>query len=420
MAALNAPAPLDLRVNALKADRDTARRALAAEHIHAEPTPWSPLGLRLKHRAPLGRDGRVQGRARRGAGRRLATRGAARRCAPRHAGRRFLRRRRRQDAGARRPDAEPRQARRLRCRGVAARTRRHAAAPRRDQQCRAPRRSSSERDHWVKHHAKSFDRVFVDAPCLGIGSWRRNPDGKWRATPAGPRRTRAAPARHPAPAPRVSSSPAAGSSMRPARCCARKTRRRPRNFSPPHPDFALYPAARAWAETIGGESPGGDDYLRLTPARHGTDGFFVASSSAPDLRASRTHDRPHPDPRFRQPGHAADRPPGARERRLLRDPALHGRPRTASATSPRAAIILSGGPASVTRADTPRAPDIVFRLGVPVLGICYGMQTMCAQLGGRVTLERASGIRPRLYRHHSASAGCSTGCGRKARASRSG
>src|SRR3954463_1470587 len=50
-------------------------------------------------------------------------------------------------------------------------------------------------------------------------------------------------------------------------------------------------------------------------------------------------------------------------------------------------IILSGGPASVTRADTPRAPDIVFGLGVPVLGICYGMQTLCAQLGGRVTLS---------------------------------
>jgi GMP synthase (glutamine-hydrolysing) len=52
-----------------------------------------------------------------------------------------------------------------------------------------------------------------------------------------------------------------------------------------------------------------------------------------------------------------------------------------------AGIILSGGPASVTVATTPRAPDIVFRLGVPVLAICYGMQTMCAQLGGRVTLS---------------------------------
>ena len=50
-------------------------------------------------------------------------------------------------------------------------------------------------------------------------------------------------------------------------------------------------------------------------------------------------------------------------------------------------IILSGGPASVTQLATPRAPDIVFRAGVPVLAICYGMQTMCAQLGGRVTLS---------------------------------
>jgi len=47
-------------------------------------------------------------------------------------------------------------------------------------------------------------------------------------------------------------------------------------------------------------------------------------------------------------------------------------------------IILSGGPASVTEGDTPRAPAIVFELGVPVLGICYGMQTMAAQLGGEV------------------------------------
>src|SRR5260221_2366132 len=48
-------------------------------------------------------------------------------------------------------------------------------------------------------------------------------------------------------------------------------------------------------------------------------------------------------------------------------------------------IILSGGPASVTQATTPRAPDIVFSMGVPVLAICYGMQTMCFQLGGSVT-----------------------------------
>ena len=47
-------------------------------------------------------------------------------------------------------------------------------------------------------------------------------------------------------------------------------------------------------------------------------------------------------------------------------------------------IILSGGPESVTEGNTPRAPQIVFELGIPVLGICYGMQTMTQQLGGSV------------------------------------
>ena len=47
-------------------------------------------------------------------------------------------------------------------------------------------------------------------------------------------------------------------------------------------------------------------------------------------------------------------------------------------------IILSGGPESVPEAGSPRAPAVVFELGVPVLGICYGMQTMAAQFGGEV------------------------------------
>src|SRR6185436_17819328 len=51
--------------------------------------------------------------------------------------------------------------------------------------------------------------------------------------------------------------------------------------------------------------------------------------------------------------------------------------------SPRG-VVLSGGPNSVTEGHTPRAPDVVWKLGVPVLGICYGMQTMAEQLGGAV------------------------------------
>ncbi len=54
-----------------------------------------------------------------------------------------------------------------------------------------------------------------------------------------------------------------------------------------------------------------------------------------------------------------------------------------AAFAPRA-IILSGGPSSVTEAGSPRAPEAVFSFGVPVLGICYGQQTMCEQLGGKV------------------------------------
>ncbi|MGL5486611.1 MAG: glutamine amidotransferase-related protein, partial [Shewanella sp.] len=47
-------------------------------------------------------------------------------------------------------------------------------------------------------------------------------------------------------------------------------------------------------------------------------------------------------------------------------------------------IILAGGPESVTADNSPRAPEYVFNAGVPVLGICYGMQTMSEQLGGKV------------------------------------
>ncbi|WP_459782971.1 glutamine amidotransferase-related protein, partial [Photobacterium sp. R1] len=45
---------------------------------------------------------------------------------------------------------------------------------------------------------------------------------------------------------------------------------------------------------------------------------------------------------------------------------------------------LSGGPESVAAENSPRAPQYVFEAGVPVLGVCYGMQTMAEQLGGKV------------------------------------
>ncbi|MBK1643593.1 GMP synthase (glutamine-hydrolyzing) [Thiocapsa imhoffii] len=67
-------------------------------------------------------------------------------------------------------------------------------------------------------------------------------------------------------------------------------------------------------------------------------------------------------------------------------------------------IILSGGPQSVHEEETPRAHPCVFELGVPVLGICYGMQTMAAQLGGRVAAatHREYGYAQVRARGHSA------------------
>jgi GMP synthase (glutamine-hydrolysing) len=66
-------------------------------------------------------------------------------------------------------------------------------------------------------------------------------------------------------------------------------------------------------------------------------------------------------------------------------------------------VVLSGGPESVTLEATPRVPQIVFELGVPVLGICYGMQAMAAQLGGHVEVHQARefGYAQVRARHHS-------------------
>ena len=51
-------------------------------------------------------------------------------------------------------------------------------------------------------------------------------------------------------------------------------------------------------------------------------------------------------------------------------------------------IILSGGPESVTSSNTPRIPEVIFELDVPILGICYGMQTLAEQFGGHVTSSK--------------------------------
>ncbi|MFZ3238547.1 MAG: RsmB/NOP family class I SAM-dependent RNA methyltransferase [Stellaceae bacterium] len=289
MAALNTPAPIDLRVNLLKADRNTVRRALAAEGVAAQPTPLSPIGLRLKKRAPLSglaafKDGLfdVQDEGSQlaalmagarpgmrvvdfcaGAGGKtlalaagMANRGKLVAC----------------DVSARRLE---RAARRLRRAGIGNVERRVL---------------SSERDQWVKHHARGFDRVLVDAPCLGTGTWRRNPDAKWRSRPEDltelverQQQILRSAARLVRP----------GGRLVYVTCSLlrEEDEAQAEAFLAEEHDFALVPAARAWEEAIGGASPAGDRYLFLTPARHGTDGFFVAIfERKPALAAAPTGD----------------------------------------------------------------------------------------------------------------------------------
>ena len=83
------------------------------------------------------------------------------------------------------------------------------------------------------------------------------------------------------------------------------------------------------------------------------------------------------------------------------------------------AVILSGGPASVPEAGSPRAPAEVFASGVPILAICYGQQTLCEQLGGKVEGGHAANSAGRMSRS-SKPAPCSTACGERAAAIRCG
>ena len=274
MAALNAPAPVDLRVNTLKSERESVGRALAAEHIRAEPTPWSPLGLRLKHRAPLAGTAAFKGGL-------VEVQDEGSQIAALLAGARpgmrvvdFC-----AGAGGKTLALAAQMQNRgklVACDTAAWRLERAGIRLRRAGISNVERRVlASERDPWVKHHTKSFDLVFVDAPCLGIGSWRRNPDGKWRTTlqdlaelVVRQRDILASASRLVKP----------GGRLVYVTCSLLREENegQAETFLAAHPDFALYPAARAWAETIGGTCPAHDDYLRVTPARHGTDGFFAA------------------------------------------------------------------------------------------------------------------------------------------------
>ena len=133
---------------------------------------------------------------------------------------------------------------------------------------------SSETDRWVKRHKLGFDRVLVDAPCSGTGTWRRNPDARWRALGEGQGLDNLVPLQA-----RILASAARlvrpGGRLVYATCSmlSEENEDQVAAFLALHPAFQIVPL-RTVAPELGATAH--PDYLSLTPARNDTDGFFAA------------------------------------------------------------------------------------------------------------------------------------------------
>jgi 16S rRNA (cytosine967-C5)-methyltransferase len=137
---------------------------------------------------------------------------------------------------------------------------------------------TGHRDPWVKRHKASFDRVLVDAPCSGSGTWRRNPDAKWRLTPADIAELVVLQHDILASAARLVRS---GGRLLYVTCSLlpEENEAQAAAFLNEQPDFRAASIAESWGRIVeagmaAGAPPG--QTLTLTPAGHGTDGFFMA------------------------------------------------------------------------------------------------------------------------------------------------
>lgn len=270
---LLAPAPMDLRVNPLRTRRDDALATLHASGIEAAPTPFSPLGIRLKDKPALERHAlftgghvEVQDEGSQligflvapkrnhmvvdfcaGAGGKTLALGAL----MRSEGRLYA-----FDTSEKRlANLRPR----LKRSGL---SNVH------------PQRIDSERDVRVRRLAGKIDRVLVDAPCTGVGTLRRNPDLKWRMS---------ASAIGELTAKQAAILDAAATLVKPggrlvyATCSLLREENEAivEAFVARTPGWRLLDAPAL----LRGESiplPSEGPYMRLWPHRHGTDGFFAA------------------------------------------------------------------------------------------------------------------------------------------------
>jgi 16S rRNA (cytosine967-C5)-methyltransferase len=270
--ALNQPAPLDLRVNSIKATRDEAAARLAEAPIAAEPMPYAPLGLRvLKKPAlqnlPLFKEGAIEVQdegsqvlsqivgAKRGemvvdfcagAGGKTLALGAL----MRNTGRLYA-----FDISEKRlAKLKPRLAR-------SGLSNVH------------PVQIAHERDAKIKRLAGKIDRVLVDAPCSGLGTLRRNPDVKWRQKVEAVAEMQVKQASILDGAARLLKG---GGRLVYATCSLLNEENDfiVEQFLANHPEFELVPMNKVLAEQKIELEMG--DYLKLLPHKHQTDGFFAA------------------------------------------------------------------------------------------------------------------------------------------------
>ena len=275
--ALSGTAPLDLRVNALKAKREDVQRTLQAAGIAAEPTPYSPWGLRIQGKPALNKldiftQGGVEVQdegsqllalitdAKRGemvvdfcagAGGKTLALGAS----MRNTGRLYA-----LDTSGHRLDAlKPRLAR-------SGLSNVH------------PAQIAHERDERIKRLAGKIDRVLVDAPCSGLGTLRRNPDLKWRQSPQAVKELQAKQGAILASAARLLKP---GGRLVYATCSLLRAENETvaEAFNAAHADtFDVVPVIEALsaAHVTEAASLCAGPYLRMWPHRHHTDGFFAA------------------------------------------------------------------------------------------------------------------------------------------------
>jgi 16S rRNA (cytosine967-C5)-methyltransferase len=269
---LNTPAPLDLRVNALKATREDVIGQLAEAPIAAEPTPYAPLGLRVWKKPalqnlPLFKDGAIEVQdegsqvlaqivgARRGemvvdfcagAGGKTLALGAT----MRNTGRLYA-----FDVSEKRlGKLKPRLAR-------SGLSNVH------------PVLIAHERDAKIKRLAGKIDRVLVDAPCSGLGTLRRNPDVKWRQQPQAVAEMQE---KQKAILDGAARLLRAGGRMVYATCSLLDEENDAvvEHFLATHPAFELVPMNTVLAEQKIPLEMG--QYLKMLPHKHQTDGFFAA------------------------------------------------------------------------------------------------------------------------------------------------